>query len=284
MTIRLNLRWLLISALLFSLQFCRAQTIPSSLSFGLGPDVAPETALWDLHGDYDVFLQVNARNGLSVPVEISFSLAQSPAGKLSSPAGNISGLVFNNDDNSAFAITTKVVGKVTGSGGFARAHFTVRFRGNGSFGGLQNLSVSGSLTVDAETDPVSGQLLSSRFSEFRAKIDGVNRVSGRSDFAVGLPTDGSWNLTLDVAGLNKFTGTGIVAMPQESFGMDLKGGFRGGLIRLKAKGAKNVLNAQPGHGLKANILLTPSFDTLQLAGKLLGQRISFNVDTTATTE
>jgi hypothetical protein len=40
-----------------------------------------------------------------------------------------------------------------------------------------------------------------------------------------------------------------------------------------------VLNAQSGHGLKANIFLTPSFDTLQLNGKLLGQRISFNVDT-----
>jgi hypothetical protein len=279
MTIRLNPRWLLVSALLFSLQFCRAQSIPSSLSFGLGPDVAPETALWDLHGDYDVFLDVRAHNGLSVPVELSFSLAQSPSGKLSSPLGNISGLVFNNDDNSAFAITTKVVGKVTGSGGFARAHFTVRFKGNGSFGGVQRLSVSGSLTVDAETDPLSGQLIGSRISNFTAKIDGINRVSGRSDFAVGLPTDGSWNLSLDVAGLTKFTGTGIVAMPQESFGIDLKGNFRGGLIRLKAKGASNVLNAQSGQGLKANIFLTPSFDTLQLNGKLLGQRISFNVDT-----
>lgn len=280
MTIRLNPRWLLISALLFSLQFCRAQS-PSSFSFSLGTDVAPETALWDLRGDYDVFLQVSARNGLAIPVELSFSLAQSPSGKLSSPpGGNISGLVFNNDDNSAFAITTRVAGKVTGSGGFARAHFTVRFRGNGSFGGLQNLSVSGSLTVDAETDPLSGQLIGTRVSKFTAKIDGVNRVSGRSDFAVGLPTDGSWNFTVDVVGLTKFTGTGIVGMPQESFGMDLFGNFRGGLIRLKAKGAKNVPNTQPGQGLKANVFLTPSFDTLQLEGKLLGQRISFNVDTT----
>src|ERR1700750_2261084 len=128
MTIRLNPRWLLISALVFSLQFCRAQTeIPPSLTFGLGPDVAPETQLWDLTGDYDVHLEIVTRNGLAIPVEISFSLKQDPSGKLTGPAGNISGLVFNNDDNSAFAISTKISGKVTGSGGLARAHFTVRF-------------------------------------------------------------------------------------------------------------------------------------------------------------
>src|SRR6185312_1813732 len=100
MTIRLNPRWLLISALVFSLQFCRAQTqIPPSLSFGLGPDVAPETQLWDLTGDYNVALEVVDHNGLSIPVAISFSLHQDPSGKLSSPVGNISGIVFNNDDN-----------------------------------------------------------------------------------------------------------------------------------------------------------------------------------------
>ena len=144
MTIRLNPRWLLISVLLLSLQFCRAQTeIPPSISFSLGPAVAPETQLWDLSGDYDIFLEVVDHNGLAVPVEISFSLHQDPSGKLSSPVGNVSGVVFNNDDNSAFAITAKVAGKVTGSGGLARAHFTVHFSGNGSFGGLQNLSIGG---------------------------------------------------------------------------------------------------------------------------------------------
>jgi len=279
MTIRLNPRWLLVSVLLFSLQFCRAQSIPSSVSFSLGPDVAPECALWDLQGDYSVFLELNARNGLSLPVELSFSLRQNAAGKLSSPAGNFGGLVFNNDDNSAFAITTKVAGKVTGSDGFGRVHFTVHFHGNGSFGGIQNLSVSGSLTVNAEADPSTGQLVGVRLSNFTAKIDGINNITGRSDFVSGLPTDGSWNLSLDVAGLNKLIGTGIVAMPQESFGIDLAGNFRGNLVRLHANGANNVLNADSGRGIHAGIVLTPSFDTLQLRGKLLGQRVFFNVGT-----
>jgi len=278
MTIRLNPRWLLISALFFSLQFSRAQTIPPSLSFDLGPSVAPETALWDLHGDYDVNFTITSRNGLVLPVELSFSLQQDPSGKLSGPVGNVSGLVFNNDDNSAFAITSKIVGKVSGSDGLARARFTVHFSGNGSFGGLHNLGVSGSMTVDAATDSSSGQL-TGRIRHFSAKIDGVNNISGKTDFAVGLPTDGSWNLTLNIAGLNKFTGTGIIGMPQESFGVDLGGRFAGGLIKLNAKGASNVVNTQPGQGLSAKILLTPSFDTLQLNGKLLGQKITFNVGT-----
>jgi hypothetical protein len=193
MTIRLNPRWLLISVLLFSLQFCRAQTeIPPSLSFSLGPSVAAETQLWDLTGDYSVLLEVTDHNGLAVPVNISFSLRQDTSGKLSGPVGNISGVVFNNDDNSAFAITAKIAGKVTGSGGLARAHFTVHFKGNGSFGGLQNVAINGSLTVDGETDPSSGQLVGTRISKFTAKIGGgLNHITGKSDFAAGLPTASS---------------------------------------------------------------------------------------------
>jgi len=280
MTIRLNPRWLLASVLLFSSQLCRAQTeIPPSLSFNLGPDVAPETQLWDLTGSYDVIFEVTARNGLAMPVEISFALTQDSAGKISSPAGNVSGLVFNNDDNSSFAISTKVSGKVTGSGGFARAHFTIHFSGNGAFGGIQDVPVSGTFSVDAETDPSSGQLIG-RIKSFKADIGGFNSISGKSDFNAGLPMDGSWNLSLNVAGLTKFNGVGAIAVASKNLGFDLTGNFRGGLIKLNAKGASDVVNTQPGQGSNAKIFLTPSFDTLQFNGKVLGQKISFNVTTT----
>ncbi len=280
MTIRLNPRWLLISAVLFSLQFCRAQTeIPPSLSFDLGPSVAPETQLWDLTGDYDLHFDITANNGLSIPVEVSFSLNQDASGKLTGSAGNVSGLVFNNDDNSAFAITTKIAGKVNGSGGFARAHFTVHFSGNGSFGGIQNVVVSGSFTVDADTS--SGDL-SGRVKDFRSKIGNLNRINGRSDFSANLPTDGSWNLSLNVAGLTQFVGVGAINMPQHSFGIDLKGKFNNNLavIALQAKGAGDVPNTISGKGSNPKIFLTPSFDTLQVEGRVLGQRMSFNVGTT----
>src|SRR4051812_33054284 len=113
MTIRLNPRWLLVSALLFSLQFCHAQIeIPPTLSFDLGGTDVPESQLWDLTGRYDVNMDVVGRNGLSVPVQLSFFLIQSPTGKLSSPVNDVVGLVFNDDDNSAFAVFTSVSGKV----------------------------------------------------------------------------------------------------------------------------------------------------------------------------
>jgi hypothetical protein len=279
MTIRLNPRWLLISALVFSLQFCRAQTIPPSMSFDLGSDAPTDCKLWDLTANYDVSFEVIARNGVVMPVQISFALTQDPSGKISTPDGNVSGLVFNNDDNSSFAITTKITGKVTGSGGFARTRFTIHFSGNGVFGGIQDVSVSGTMTVDASTDSADG-LLTGRIKNFTADIGGgLNHIAGKSEFDAGLPTDGSWNLSLNVAGQTKFVGTGILAVSSKTLGLDLDGKFKGGLLRLNAKGAGDVPNTQPGQGSNAKIFLTPSLDTLQLDGKLLGQRVSLNVGT-----
>ena len=179
----------------------------------------------------------------------------------------------------AFVITTKIVGKVTGSGGFARAHFTVHFSGNGSFGGVQNVTVSGSFMVDADTS--TGEL-SGRVKDFRSKVDNLNRIDGRSDFSASLPTDGSWNLSLNIAGLTKFVGVGAINMPQHSFGLDLNGRFNNhlGVIALHARGASNVPNTISGKGSNPRIFVTPSFDTLQVQGKMLGQRMSFNVGTT----
>jgi hypothetical protein len=282
MTIRLNPRWLLVPVLLLSLQISRAQTVPPSVSFDLGPDAGATTQLWDLTGNYDVNLDVQGRNGLSVPVQISFFLIQNAAGKLSTSSNNITGLVFNNDANSAFAITTKISGKVTGSDGFARAHFTVHFRGNGSFAGVQNLTVGGSMTVDAEVDPSTGQLVGTKISNFQANM-GVNNVNGKSDFAAALPdaVDGSWNLTLTLAGLSKFTGLGAINMPHEAFGLHVSGKFNGGpaggVVVLNAKGANDVQNTSSGNGSNAKLLLSTDGSTLQLDGKLLGQKMSFNV-------
>jgi hypothetical protein len=265
-------------------QFCRAQ-IPQSASFNLGPAVAPETQLWNLSGDYTINIDIESRNGLSIPVQISFSLVQDTAGKLTGSPGAVSGLIFNNDGNSAFAIGTTVSGKVTGSLGFARARFTVHFAGNGQFGGRQNLEVTGSITVDAETDPSTGQL-TGRVRNFTADIgNGFNHISGKSDFAMALPSgvDGSWNLTVNVAGLQKFNGIGVITVPQGPYGINLNGHYNPVLdvIDLKAKGAGGVPGTFPGTGLNARVILDSTFDTLQVDGKLFGQKVSFNV-TTAT--
>jgi len=282
MTIRLNPRWLLLSALLFSLQTGRAQVVvPPTLSFNLGTSVLPQTRVWDLSGGYSVNLTVTARNGLTVPIQLSFSLVQGIDGKLTNPFGDVQGLIINNDDNSQFAIFPVVNGKVTGSGEVVRVHFTVRFNGPGTFGGVQNVNVSGSLTVDAEVDPFTGQLQGTKLSSFSASFGGANGISGKSNFASTLPgtADGSWNLNMTLAGLTKLTGLGVVTTPNRTLGYDLKGKYQNGIFNLKANGASDVPGAGSGKGSNLGVLMSPNFDTLQISGKLLGQKISFNIFT-----
>jgi hypothetical protein len=283
MTIRLNPRWLLVSALLFSLQFCRAQiVVPATLSFNLGTSNSPESALWDLNGSYVVDLQVTAKNGLAANVEVAFTLIQSPSGALSTTTNELSNVsvVFNGDNQSAFAAVGKITGKVTGVSGIARAHFTVRFAGAGSLGG-QNTDINGSLTVDAETDPSTGQLVGTKLSNFSASFPGLNSIHGKAEFATGLPSDGTWNLTLNMVGINKITGSGVITTPLQALGLDLAGKFKNGLFVISARGAGDVPNTVTGIGASGTILLPDTFDTIQFNGKLLGKKLAFNVSTNA---
>ena len=283
MTIRLNPRWLLVSILFLSLQFCRAQVIvvPPTNSFDLGPDVAEESQLWDLNGSYVVDILVTGNKGLAVPVQIAFTLLQSPSGKLTTTTNDLvnASIVFNNDDNSAFVATAQISGKVTGFAGTARVHFTVRFNGNGSLGG-QATSVNGTFTVDAETDPSTGQLVGTKLSNFSAVFPQLSTIKGKGEFAAALPpgADGSWNLNLRLVGINKLTGTGIISTSSEALGLDLSGKFNG-LFVIKAKGSASVPNTVSGVGCSGTILMPSTFDTIQFSGKLLGQKMSFNVTT-----
>lgn len=93
MSIRFNPRLLLISALLFSLQFCRAQiVVPGTVSFDLGTSNAPETQLWDLTGLYNLSLTVVEHNGIAVPMTFSFNLIHDGKGHLSGPTNDLEGL------------------------------------------------------------------------------------------------------------------------------------------------------------------------------------------------
>jgi hypothetical protein len=285
MIIRLNPRWLLVPILFLSLQFCRAQTIvlPPTLSFDLGADPdAPESQLWDLNGSYSVQLLVE-RNGQAVPVEVDFTLIQQPNGKLSTTTNDLvnAAVTFNNDVDSSFACLATISGKVTGVAGTARAHFSIRFVGNGALGG-QSTTIGGGLTVDAFADSTTGgQLVGLRPSSFHATFPGLSTIKGTSDFAVDLPpgVDGTWNLTMHLVGLGKVVGTGIVTTPHDALGLDLTGKFKNGLFITKAVGATDVANTTSGVGLSATILIPSTFDTLQVDGKFLGQRMSFNVST-----
>jgi hypothetical protein len=276
MTIRLNPRWLLISALFFSLQLCRAQVqVPPTLSFDLGSSNAPGTRLWDVGGSYNLNLLVDQRSGIEVPVQLSFTLVQDASGKLSTVSNDFQSLVIS--DNSLFAITPQISGKVTGSGGFARVHFAIHFSGSGNLAAHNDVPVEGSLTVDAETDPSTNQLTSVK-CKFSASFSGFSSLKGPTQFATDLPPgiDGSWNLTLQLVALGKVNGTGTINTPSRSLGLGLSGAFKGGTFKIKARGANDVQDAQDGTGCTATILLSPPFDSLVLNGKFLGQKLSIS--------
>ena len=279
MKTRLNPRWLLISTLLFSLQFCRAQVVvlPSTLSYGFGTSNATASQLWDLNGDYVAELLVE-RGGVSMPVEVGFSLIQSPKGQLSSSVGDLPNatVVFNNDNDSAFAAFAKISGKVTGSGGLARVQFTVHFTGSGALAKTAT-DINGTLSVNAEVDSTTeGQLSgSSKFSAHFSKVS--NSVGGKSDFAANLPpgADGSWNLTMHLVGLNKVTGVGVINTRSEPLGLNLGGKFKNGLFVIKGTGASNVPDALSGVGSSLTVLIPATFDSVQFSGKVMGQKLSF---------
>jgi hypothetical protein len=281
MTIRFNPRWLLVPILLLSLQFCRAQiVVPATLSFDLGDTNVPDSQLWDFSGSYSVDLLVE-RKGQAVPVEIGFTLIQSPGGKLTTTTNELvnCSVTFNDDGNSSFVCQATISGKVTGSGGAARAHFTVHFAGNGSLGNKPT-TIKGSFGVDAQADyTTAGQLQGTKLSSFSATFPGLPTIRGKADFAADLPQgiDGSWNLTLHLVGLGKLSGTGVVSVPNESLGLNLSGKFQKGLLVAKASGANNVPNTVSGSGISATILLPQTFDTIQVNGKILGQKMAFNV-------
>ena len=282
MTIRLNPRWLLLPALLFSLQFCGAQiVVPPSISFELGGTNSTVSQLWDLNGSYDLVFTNVQPNGVEVPVEMSFTLIQSPSGKLSSPTNEFGDTLTISD--STLAIFPHITGKVTGSGGVARVHMIIRFTGSGMLAGRTVNSFSGELTIDAETaaatDTSDGipELVGVKPSNFSANFPGLATFRGQvPDFVAPLlpGVDGSWILTLDTVAGNKITGTATATTPSEVLGFDLGGAFKSGIFDIKAKGANGVPGAVNGTGSSATIL-TPDFSSITLSGKILGQKMFF---------
>lgn len=280
MTMRLNPRWLLISALLFSLQFCRAQTqVPPTISFNLGTTNSPESALWDISGAYSLDFVVNQHNGTQVPIQLSFQLLQNGSGQLSGPTNDFGeGLVVNNDNNSVFAVQPIISGKVTSaSPGIARVHLNVSFSGSGSLGGQGPLTVRGNMVIDAETDPSTNGLVGTKFSTFNATFSNGASIHGKVDFSNPLPSgvDGTWNLTLNIVPTRTLSGTGTITTASKTIGLDLGGTVKGPVLKVKAVGANNVPNAQNGTGSSAKILLESPYDSIQLNGKIMGQKFNF---------
>lgn len=273
---RFNPRWLLLPIFLLSLQLSRAQVVvlPSTLSFDLG--TTTDTQLWDLNGDYDLNMTVVNKRGNATAVRLSFTLAQDANGKLS----NITSLNFGEldlGDNSFFAVVPRISGKVTGSGGTAQVHFTVHMTGNGTLAGQTVNSLNATVTVNAETDATTGLLTGT--AKFSGNFGGMLGVSGTvSDFSTPLPqgANATWNLSLQLAGISKVVGTGIVTTTTRPLGLDLSGSLKNGVVNLHAKGVDSVPGTVTGaNGLSATMQLANPFDNIFFKGKLLGQKFDF---------
>lgn len=285
MTIRFNARWLLVPVFLLSFQFsllCRAQVdVPGTISFQLGDSDSPNAALWDVSGNYHADLLLEQPDGAEVSVGLSFTLIQDGKGHVSSPTNIDNTYDLEYGDNSVFAVRPRVTGKVTTAApGIARVHLSIRVSGNGTLAGRTVNALTGSFSIDAETDPTTGDLVTSKTAKISLDFGGQGHAHGKVfDFDIATPqgANSTWTLALQPAVLHRITGTGTITTPARVLGLDLGGAFRSGILKIQATGANNVPNAQDGRGCKAKIFVASpynSLDTLVLNGKILGQRVT----------
>lgn len=280
MRIRFNLRYLLISALFFSLQVCHAQSnAPTTVTFSFGTSEGSQ--LWDLSGGYSLNLVVSERNGVQVPLQVNFNLVEDARGNLTSPAGDFQALTLN---GMLFTVSYTIAGKVTtDSSGTTHARFTIRMTGNGTVGGLTINSMSAIIVVNATPNAEDGLLhgparFSARFS------NGVEGVSGTiQDIATALPpgVDGTWTLTLQATAFNSLVGTAVVTTPTRTFGLIVTGPFsqanQAFVVTLRGSGA--VANTSiSGVGSNAKAMIDQTLDTIGGVGKLMGQRVLLSSD------
>jgi hypothetical protein len=285
MSTRFNLRYLLVSALLFSLPVCRAQiTVPStaSLSFGQTPD----TLLWDLSGAYSLNLVVNERNGIQVPLIVGFNLIEDASGNLHGVTNDIQALSLG---GAGFTVSYTITGKITGSGGAATAKFTMRIIGNGSVGNGNSDNFSAVLTVVASPNPDDGNL--EGVAKFSARVSGgIEGVSGTiPQFSTALPpgVDGTATLNFQIAGFSSVVGTATLTTSSRTLGFLVEGPLRNGVFNCTLKGSSAVQNIDTsGVGSNGKAQIDSTFDTAMVTGKFMGQKFNFetSVSTGSTTD
>lgn len=277
MRIRFNL--LLLPALLFSLQVCRAQvTPPPSVTFtNLG--TTDGTQLWDLSGAYTLNVTLVQRNGIQQPVTLSsFGLIEDAAGNLHGVTNDYQVLTIGDTTNTYFTVSYIITGKVTGSGGAATAHFTIRMVGNGIVGSLTVNTMSAVLEVDAVPNPDDGQL--EGVARFSARFSGgVEAVSGTiPQFAMTLPgnVNGTWSVTMQLVGFNSVAGTAVLTTSTgQNLGFILGGPFKNDVFNMQMRGSRGVPNTASGVGSSCKALVDATFDELLINGRLMGQRLQF---------
>lgn len=272
MRIRLNVRCLLISILLLSLSLCRAQTtVPATVTYNFGTNGS--ALLWDLSGTYSVNTTLTQKNGVLVPLTLAFQIVQDAAGNLHGVANDFQAISFG--DSSLFTVTYVLNGRISIVGGVPTARFVVRFVGNGTVGSLPNVNFSAVLEVVASPSSEDAELEGP--ARFSAKLGGgLEGVSGTIDnIAAPLPpgVDGTWSLTLQLAGLKSLVGSAIITTDAgQAMGFNVSGPLNSSTAIAKLRGSGAIANTTiSGAGSTATITTTPAFDSGTLTGKVMGQ-------------
>ena len=284
MSIRFNFRYLLVSALLFSLPVCRAQiTVPSTaiVSFGQTPD----TLLWDLSGTYSLNLVVNEHNGIQVPLTFSYNLIEDAEGNLHGVTNDIQYLTIG---GAPFTMAYTITGKITGSGGAATARFTIRIFGNGTVGNQNINTFSAVMTVVASPNPDDGNLEGvARFSaRFSSGIEGVSGTIPQFSAALPPGVDGTATLNFQIAGFSSVVGTATLTTSSRTLGFLVEGPLRNGVFNCALKGSAAVQDIDTsGVGSNGRAQIDSAFDTAEVTGKFMGQKFNFetSVSTGSTT-
>jgi hypothetical protein len=256
--------------------------VPNTVTFGFGTN--DNNQLWDLTGSYSLSLNINQRNTIQVPMTLGFVLIQDASGNLTSPPGDIQNLVLGDPvSGPSFTVTYKVTGKVTGSGGAARARFTIRMTGNGTVGNITVKSMSAILIVDASPNPADGQLEGNTDAKFSAKFsNGIESLAGTipaADFTTALPpgVDGTWSISLQVAGFNSLSGSAIITTTTHSLGFIVEGPFKNHTFDVALRGSGGISN-NSGVGSNARAMLTSALDSIAINGKVMGQKVLLSSD------
>ena len=266
MRIRINLRWLLVPALFFTLQLCRANNV----TFNFDTNSTP---VFDLSGLYSFTLSLQEPNGATIPVSLAFNMHQDAAGRLHGFSNDVQSVDI--DENSSFTVTYSISGSVTGPDLAPTAHFVVHFVGNGSSSGRPNGAFSATLLVDAAIDSGTLALDPIKPIRFIARLPQTSVRGIDSTSTIPLPPgqDGSWSLNLQFDTLNRVIGTATVTTPSQSLGFNLSGIFNG-QYKLKAIGARDVANTVSGVGSTVTILLDQGLDLQSFSGRIMGQRVA----------
>jgi hypothetical protein len=265
MTIRLNVRWLLVPVLFLALQISRAQAPQGFYDYSFAGDSLP---VWDLTGDYNVTLPVFDKNGTETDVSFGFSMAQNAKGTLSGTGGPTA-ITIGSDFVAGFY---RVTGKVTSG---SRVSLVIRITGDGFFGGRTTSSSYSLIVVLADAFISEGQIVSGgRPAVVQANIKGLGSLSGKADFSTAIPDnmDGSWDLTLNIGAT--LAGTGTVSLSNgRQLILDLKGKYspQTGLAKLALKGTAENSSV----GSQAKVVISSVGDLLQVQGSLLGQKVLF---------